>query len=384
MTRGQGSHLAPPPVSGAWKATDPVGRRQFLEVGDLHLEAGGTLSDAKVAYETWGELNESGTNAVLVLHALTGDSHISGEIEPGHPTAGWWTSLLGEGAPIDTSKYFVVAPNVIGGCQGSTGPASLAPDGKHWAARFPFVTVRDTVKAEAILADQLGISEWAMVIGGSMGGMRTLEWAAVHPDRVRRAVPIATTARTSADQIAWAHTQLAAIALDPGFRGGDYYDLPEGEGPHKGLSIARQIAQTTYRSAKELEQRFGQQAQGEEDPWAGGRYAVQSYLDYQGDKFVRRFDANSYRVLTEMFMSHDLSRGRGSLDDALKRITAKSLVVAVGSDRLCLPEESHVLAAGMPNCAGVQMVDSHRGHDGFLIEFDQFGPLIREFLESPV
>lgn len=373
---------SPPPASGAWHETDPVGKRQFVSVGPLELEAGGTLPEVNIAFETWGTLNEKADNAVLVLHALTGDSHISGEAEPGHPTAGWWTDLIGPGAPLDTDKFFVVAPNVIGGCQGSTGPSSTAPDGKPWGPRFPFLTVRDTVEAEKRLADKLGVAGWEMVIGGSMGGMRALEWAAMHPQEVRKVVPIATTARTSADQIAWSHTQLLAIASDPGFNGGDYYDAPAGEGPHRGLSIARQIAQTTYRSAEELEERFGQNAQGEENPWAGGRYAVQSYLDYQGEKFVRRFDANSYKVLTEMFMSHDLGRGRLSVEEALGLITARTLVVAVDSDRLCRPEEGDRIAQGIENCVGVETVRSHRGHDGFLIEFDQFGPLIKEFLEE--
>ncbi len=371
-----------PPASGAWQETDPVGQRQFAHVGPLSLEAGGHLPEVTLAFESWGHLNEDGSNAVLVLHALTGDSHISGEVEPGHPTEGWWTDLIGPGAPLDTDHYFVVAPNVLGGCQGSTGPASLAPDGTHWGPRFPFLTIRDTVQAEVRLADQLGISQWQMVIGGSMGGMRALEWATMFPDRVAKLVPIATVARTSADQIAWAHTQLAAIVSDPGFQGGDYYGGPPGSGPHTGLSIARQIAQTTYRSAEELEARFGQMAQGEENPWEGGRYAVQSYLDHQGDKFVYRFDANSYKVLTEMFMAHDLGRGRGGVERALGTISAQALVVAVDSDRLCLPEENRRIAEFLPHCVGVEMVNSHRGHDGFLIEFDQFGPLIKQFLNS--
>lgn len=335
-----------------------------------------------IAYETWGRLNAAGDNAVLVLHALTGDSHISGEAKPGHPTAGWWTTLIGPDAPLDTDQYFIVAPNILGGCMGSTGPASNAPDRKPWGSRFPFITIRDTVIPEAALADHLGIQRWKLVIGGSLGGMRALEWAAMFPARVEHLVPIATTAVTSADQIAWAHTQLSAIRMDPGFHGGDYYDLPDGEGPYCGLSVARQIAQTTYRSAVEFQARFGQSAQGEEDPWRGGRYAMQSYLEYQGSKFVYRFDANSYRVLTEAFMSNDLGRGRGGVEAALSGIAARTLVVAVDSDRLCLPEESERIASGIPGCAGTQTVTSYSGHDGFLLEFDQFGPLLRDFLEA--
>ncbi len=371
-----------PPASGAWRVGDPVGRRKFFECGPLALEAGGYLPEATIAYETWGTLNEAADNAVLVLHALTGDSHITGDKEPGHCAAGWWTELIGPGAPIDTEKYFVVAPNLLGGCQGSTGPSSTAPWGKEWGPEFPFVTIRDTVIAEAAMADSLGVDKWAMVIGGSLGGMRALEWGIENPQRVERLVPIATTSKTSADQIAWAHTQLAAIQLDPGFVGGNYYDLPDGEGPHRGLSVARQIAQTTYRSAAELETRFGRHPQDQENPWEGGRYAVQSYLEHQGDKFVERFDANSYRVITEAFMAHDIGRNRGGISAALNRIEAKTMVVGVDSDRLCLPAEAHRIAEGVKGDVKVVMVQSHSGHDGFLIEFDQLGPLVQEFLED--
>lgn len=373
-----------PPVTGAWLETDPAGDRQFFDCGDLPLESGATLPNVRLAYETWGTLNEARDNAVLILHALTGDSHIKGEKKPGHPTDGWWDSLIGPGAPIDTDKYFVVAPNALGGCMGTTGPASLAPDGKRWGSRFPFITIRDMVNAEVPLADALGIDRWAMVIGGSLGGMRALEWATMYSDRAARLVTVATTAKTSGDQIAWAHTQLVAIQSDPGWHGGDYYDLPAGQGPHKGLSLARQIAQTTYRSALEFDQRFGQGPQENEDPWSGGRYAMQSYLEYHGQKLVYRFDANSYKTITEAFMAHDLGRGRGGVAQALSTITADVLVIMVDTDRLCLPSESEEIAAGVPHCRGVKLVRSSCGHDGFLIEFDQFGPLLSAFLRSPL
>lgn len=368
------------PATGAWLEGDPAGERLFFRGGTLPLEAGAVIDEYTLAYETWGELNDAGDNAVLVLHAMTGDSHIAGDSGPGHPTAGWWTDLVGPGAPIDTERYFVVAPNILGGCMGSTGPASLRSPGLRWGADFPFLTVRDTVAAEAELAAALGIHEWALVIGGSLGGMRALEWAIMHPNKVKRLIAVATTAQTSADQIAWAHTQLAAIEADSGFCGGDYYDAGPGEGPHRGLSIARQIAQTTYRSASELGHRFGQRNQGQEDPWNGGRYAVQSYLQYQGEKFIRRFDANSYCVLTRAFMSHDVGRGRGGVEAALAGIKAQTLVVAVDSDRLCLPEQSELIARSVPGALDVEWVNSHSGHDGFLLEFDQFGPLVSRVL----
>ena len=370
------------PASGAWQPGDPVGQRQFAQLGTFQPEQGGAL-DVTVAYETWGQLNPARDNAVLVLHALTGDSHIRGPAGPGHPTAGWWTKLIGPGAPVDTDRYFVVAPNTLGGCQGTTGPASMGPDGRPWGSLFPYITIRDQVQVELALANYLRIDRWALVIGGSMGGMRVLEWAVSAPDRVAKLVPIATTARSTADQIAWAHAQLAAIRNDPYFLDGDYYDQPDGFGPHVGLGIARQIAHTTYRSAAELDARFGQQAQGKEQPLgAGGRYAIVSYLEHHAGKLALRFDANSYLVLTESILSHDVGRDRGGVASALQRVTAQTLVVAVDSDRLYLPSESAELAELIPSALDLHTVHSDYGHDGFLIEFAQFGPLIAEFLQG--
>jgi len=336
----------------------------------------------RVAYETWGTLNAARDNAILVEHALTGDSHVTGPAGPGHPTPGWWDSLVGPGRPIDTDRWFVVCANVLGGCQGTTGPASTAPDGRPWGARFPAVTIRDQVAAEVALTDALGIDAWALVIGASMGGMRVLEWAVGHPDRVRRVAPIATTAASTGDQIAWAHPQLAAIRADARWRGGDYYDAAPGEGPHVGLGIARQIAHATYRSAVELDARFGRTPQDGEDPLAGGRYAVQSYLDHHARKLAWRFDANSYLVLTESILSHDVGRGRGGVTAALARATAQALVVAVDTDRLYLPAQSVEIAAGLPGADRVHYVRSDFGHDGFLVEREQVGAMVAAFLEG--
>ncbi len=353
----------------------------FAHLGPLHLEAGGRLPSVTMAYETWGQLNTRGDNAVLVLHALTGDSHVTGDAGPGHPSAGWWSDLVGPGRPIDTDRWFVVAPNVLGGCQGTTGPSSAAPDGTPWGSRFPYVTVRDQVAAEVELADQLGIGSWALVVGASMGGHRALEWAAGYPERVRRVAAIATTAQTSGDQIAWAHSQLGAIRADQRFRGGDYYGAADDDGPHLGLGIARQIAHTTYRSASELDERFGRLPQGGEEPLGGGgRFAVQSYLDHHAGKLSRRFDANSYVALTESMLTHDLGRDRGGVASALAGITARTLAVAVDSDRLFLPEQSERIADGVPD-GELRVIRSAYGHDGFLIEFNQLGPIITEFLE---
>ena len=221
-----------------------------------------------------------------MLHALTGDSHVAGPAGEGHPTPGWWDAVVGPGRALDPARWFVVAPNVVGGCQGSTGPASIAPDGRPWGSRFPLVTIRDSVRAETVLADALGVARWACVVGGSMGGMRALEWAATEPDRVERLFLLASPAATSAEQIAWCSPQLAAIRGDPNWRGGDYHDAPPGRGPHVGLGIARRMAHLSYRSPYELAERFGRAPQQGEDPAKGGRYAVESYLDHHAAKLV--------------------------------------------------------------------------------------------------
>jgi homoserine O-acetyltransferase len=365
--------------TGAWREGSAQGSRQSVDIGSLRFEAGGALPQVRVAYETWGTLNAARDNAILVEHALTGDSHVSGPAGAGHPTPGWWHGLIGPGRPLDTDHWFVVASNVIGGCQGTTGPSSKAPDGRPWGSRFPFVTVRDQVAAEAALSDRLGICVWAAVLGGSMGGMRALEWAVTYPGRVRRCIVLASSAYASAEQIAWCQPQLLAIRQDPDFFGGDYYEQPQG--PDLGLGLARRIAHVTYRSELELDIRFGRQAQGEEQPLGGGgRYAVESYLDHQADKLASRFDANSYVVLTESMNSHDVGRGRGGVQAALQRVTADLVVVAVDSDRLYPPRLSHELAMASASSGPAHVITSDHGHDGFLIEIGQVGEILRETL----
>lgn len=371
----------PPTTSAAWRPGDHPGRRRFAQLGAVELERGGVLPEVTLAYETWGELNAARDNAVLVEHALTGDSHVVGPAGEGHPTPGWWDGLIGPGQAIDTDHWFVVAANVVGGCQGSTGPASPAPDGRAWGSRFPFTTVRDQVRTEALLADALGIDRWRLVLGGSMGGMRVLEWAVGEPDRVAAAVVLASTAYATAEQIAWCQSQLLAIRSDPHFHGGDYYD--RAEGPDVGLGIARRIAHVTYRSELELHDRFGRVAQGREEPLGGGgRYAVESYLDHHAGKLAGRFDANSYVVLTEAMNSHDVGRGRGGVSAALGGVRSDVTVVAVDSDRLYPPRLSAEIAATVPG-ARLLTVESDYGHDGFLIEVEQVGAIVRDVLRSP-
>lgn len=376
-----------PPATGAWRDGDPAGDRRFAAFGAFRTEGGEELPAYRLAYETWGELSPSRDNAVLVLHALTGDSHLRGEAGPGHPTAGWWQDIVGPGAAIDTSRWFVVAPNMLGGCQGSTGPASVAPDGYEWAARFPYLTVRDQVEAQRALADVLGIERWAAVVGGSMGGMHALEWAITHPDRVARAAVLAAPPVNTADQIALNSVQLEAIRIDPRFAGGEYYDAAHGEGPHRGLALARRMALLNYRSPTELNQRFQRSWQSGVSPLGhGGRFAVESYLDFHGNKFTRRFDANSYLTLVEAMNSHDVGRDRGGIEDALTRVTATTLVLGIDSDRLFPVDGQHRIARGIRHTLDgdrAVVIASDFGHDGFLIETDVVSHHLRRLLSAP-
>ncbi|MER5193702.1 homoserine O-acetyltransferase MetX [Streptomyces sp. NPDC002755] len=373
------SQVPLPPASGAWREGDPAGRRRWqVREGPLPLEAGGELPGARLAFETWGRLAPDRSNAVLVLHALTGDSHVAGPAEPGHPTPGWWDGLIGPGLALDTERWFVVAPNVLGGCQGSTGPSSTRPDGRYWGGAFPALTQRDQVAAEAGLADALGIDRWALVVGGSMGGMRAVEWAVSYPERTGALFLLATTAAASAEQIAWADIQLHAVRDDPHWRGGDYHGT--GQGPDAGLGLARRIAHVTYRSEPELQVRFGRAPQGAEDPWNGGRYQVGSYLDHHAAKLVRRFDAGSYVVLADAMNRHDIGRGRGGTRAALRRVTARTLVAGVSSDRLYPLAQQAELAAGIPAADRLRVIESPYGHDGFLVEVEQVAALVRELM----
>jgi len=380
------SLLGKPPATGAWRDGDPLGDRRFVEAGPLHFEAGGALGAARIAYESWGTLSPAADNAVLVLHALTGDSHVRGQSGPGHRTGGWWDGIVGPGLAVDTDRWFVVAPNMLGGCQGSTGPSSLAPDGAEWGPRFPYLTIRDQVAAQRAFADRLGIGRWAAVIGGSMGGMHALEWAVGLPDRVERLAILAAPPATTADQIALNTLQIEAIRTDPLFRGGDYYDVPEGEGPTRGLALARRMALLNYRSPSELNARFERSWQSSISPMgSGGRFAVESYLDFHGNKFTRRFDANSYITLVEAMNSHDVGRGRGGIASALARVQATSLVLGIDSDRLFPVEGQAVIAAHLPRSIhGTEPVvlSSSFGHDAFLIEEEAVGTWLARLLSE--
>jgi homoserine O-acetyltransferase len=351
-------------VTGAWLENHAPGDRLFINIGDLLLEDGETLEDVTIAYQSWGSLNERGDNAILVNHALTGWADING----------WWPSMVGPGLPFDSDKYFVVCPNVIGGCQGSTGPSSIAPDGQRYGSRFPSLTIRDMVAAEVAFSDGLGIKKYQLAVGPSLGGMRSLEWAVQLPERVGAICTIGSSAVATGDQIGTCSIQIRAIKTDPHFYGGDYYD--KGQGPIEGMGIARRIAHLTYRTEAEMDVRFGRELQGDET----GRYAVESYLDHQANKLAHRFDANTYIALTEAMNSHDIGRGRGGVVAALSGITIPVVSVAIDSDRLFPVRLAAEFAELAPLAAPLVTISSPFGHDGFLVEVELVGNVIRSAL----
>lgn len=367
-TAGRAPEWTRPPAGA-----NPASRA--LRVRRLRLGSGVVLPQVVVSFQTWGHLNDNADNAVLVEHALTGDSHVVGSTGPQQPTAGWWPGLIGSGAPLDTDELFVVAANVLGGCRGTTGPSSPDLEGQPWGSRFPSTTIRDHVALEAELADALGIARWRLVLGGSMGGMRALEWVAGYPERVAGALVIASTATATADQIAWGQAQELAITCDPNYRGGDYYG--HGPGPVAGLGIARRIAHTTYRSGAELNERFGAAPQTGEDPMGGGRFAVESYLDHQAAKLVSRFDAGSYVHLSRAMATHDVTRGRGSLAQVLGGYDGWLRTVAVDSDRLFPVGLSQDIARAHGR-GDVDIIRSSHGHDGFLIETQEIATRVAQ------
>jgi homoserine O-acetyltransferase len=359
-----------------------VGARRFADLGPQVLELGGSLPAVRLAYETWGEPTADGRNAVLVLHALTGDAHVSGPPGPGQPTGGWWDGLIGPGRVLDTDAWYVVAANVLGGCQGSTGPASPAPDGRPWGSRFPRLTIGDQVRAELLLADLMGVQRWAAVLGGSMGGMRALEWSVAAPERVAAALVLATSAIASAEQIATQTTQCAAITGDAGWHGGDYHDQPPGRGPHRGLGVARRIAHLTYRSAEELEAASGLLPSRARTPCCPAAATPSSPTSST--------TATSWPALRRRLVRRpdrrddDLGRRprAGRRRAALGGCDVPVVVGGVDSDRLYPIGQQQLIADALPGAVGgLRTVRSPYGHDGFLLELTQVGDLVREVLE---
>jgi len=379
----------PPPASGAWFEHMPSGDRQFFALSPHRayvLEGGGEIVTPQIAYETWGTLDAAAGNAVLVCHALTGDAHAHGDSGPGQPTPGWWNDFIGPGRPLDTDRYFVVCANVLGGCQGTSGPASINPtSGQRWGGDFPIVTVRDVVRSQRALAQHLGIQRWMAVVGGSMGGMQALEWAVSYPNRCGSLVIIASTAAASAQQIAWSQVGRQSILDDPAYQGGHYYDAPLGEGPHRGLANARRIAMIHYRSGEEFDRRFDRHSNDPIEPFRlEHRFDIESYLDYQGQKIQSRFDANTYLVLNKMMDLHDVGRGRGGVEQALKRITCPSILMSVRTDFLYPRYQQIRIVDALRGRVPVEHVDidSDNGHDGFLTEAEQTGEPMGDFIEK--
>jgi homoserine O-acetyltransferase len=322
----------------------------------LTLESGETLPEARVAYRTWGEPSNE---AILICHALTGSADADE----------WWEGLFGASRSFDPDRDFIIASNVLGGCYGTTGPTSTRPGADHWyGASFPQVTIRDMVGLQAQLLDHLGVESLRLVIGGSMGGMQALEWAAIEPDRVKGAVAIGVGADHSAWSVAFSEAQRAAIWGDPRFNGGDY---EPGHGPDTGLAVARMIAMISYRGKANFESRFARRTVEDE-------FEVRNYLRHQGQKLVDRFDANTYLRLMDAMDSHDLARGRGNLDRVLAGIKTPVLTVGISSDVLYPASEVEELAAGLPN-ARYQMLHAPQGHDAFLIENANLDGIVSRF-----
>ncbi|GAB4529745.1 MAG: homoserine O-acetyltransferase [Anaerolineae bacterium] len=361
--------------------------RQLVHFDEtLSLNSGGGLAGFTLAYETYGTLNADKSNAILICHALSGDSHVAGYYtDDPEEKPGWWDEAVGPGKMFDTNRFFVICSNVIGGCRGSSGPSSTGPDGKPYALRFPIVTIGDMVAAQRRLIDILGIDKLFAVGGGSMGGMQALQWAVDYPDRVNSVLFIASTPRSSTQNIAFNEIGRQAIYADPAWNKGNYYD--QREKPDAGLAVARMIGHITYMSEQSLESKFGRSLQGH-DKLAytfETEFTVESYLRYQGYKFTERFDANSYLYITKALDYYDVAQGYGTIYDALRRTDPKCtfLVVSFTSDWLYTDKQARELVDPLRRLK--REVEYHRikasfGHDSFLVEVETMTELVGGYL----
>jgi homoserine O-acetyltransferase len=349
---------------------------------ELLLENGERLGPVTLAFETYGELDKNKANAVLILHALTGDAHAAG-LHPGDRDPGWWDNMIGPGKAFDTDKYFIICANVIGGCKGSTGPSSTNPStGKPYSLDFPEITVGDMVKAQCRLIDHLNIERLLCVAGGSMGGMQVIQWMVSYPERIRSAIPIATTLRHSPQQIAFNEVGRQAIMADPNWNGGDYYG---GALPANGLAVARMIGHITYMSDTSMAEKFGRRLKNNIDDFKfNADFEVEGYLQYRGSNFVKRFDANSYLYVTKAIDRFDVC-GDGRLSQVFESLEARVLVIAFRSDWLYPPYQSEQIVKAC-KLAGLDVsyceIDSGYGHDAFLLEAEEETRLVRYFLEK--
>lgn len=353
----------------------------------LYLECGRVLSPITLAYETYGTLNDDKTNAILVLHALTGDAHAAGRNHPSDKKPGWWDNMIGPGKAFDTDKYFVICSNVIGGCKGSTGPETTNPKtGKPYAMDFPMVTIPDMVNAQKMLVDYLKIDQLFCVVGGSMGGMQALQWAVTYPEMIKRVIPIATTARLSAQAIAFDAVGRAAIKSDPDWQNGNYYG---GKTPDAGTAVARMIGHITYMSEHSMHKKFGRNLQNRTslDYDFVDEFQVESYLSHCGDSFVKRFDANSYLYVTKAMDYFDLTQPSGDLRKEFAKVKAAFLVVSFSSDWLFPSSMSKEIVSALRrnNIDTIYTeIQSDYGHDAFLIEVDALTKLIINFLNQDI
>ena len=361
----------------------PPNNRQHLDLGEHSLESGEVLPSVRVAYETYGELNVRRDNAILACHALTGDSHLAPHCAGDEP--GWWDDMVGPGRALDTNRYQVICSNVLGGCYGTTGPSSTHPaTGRPYGSDFPAVSIRDMVQVQYRLVKELGIRSLVTVTGGSMGGMQALEWALTYPDLVRSIIPMAACGRLSAQGIALNRVQRLAIMSDPDWQEGHYYDSA---GPVSGLGLARMIGIITYKSEGLLAQQFGRRPQGDIQgrPPFDQSFSVESYLDYQGQKLVNRFDANTYLYLSRAMDLHDVARGRGGYEETLERIVCPVLSVGISSDYLFPPYQQQEMVQILGRAgreAQYCELESLCGHDAFLVEQEALNLVIQEFLPS--
>ena len=351
---------------------------------EMILESGGKLGPVTLAYETYGQLNDQGDNAILLTHALSGDSHAAGYYSANDRKPGWWDFMVGSGKPFDTDKYFIICSNVIGGCKGSTGPTSTNPKtGKPYNLDFPVVTINDMVRAQKHLIDHLGIKRMQSVIGGSMGGMQVLEWAIQYPEFVASAIPIATTSRLNAQGIAFDEVGRQAIYADANWKNGDY--TLNGNIPAQGLSVARMLAHITYLSEESMHEKFGRRLQQKEKLGYdfSTDFEVESYLRYQGESFIKRFDANTYLYITKAIDYYDLPRDYGSLENAFKNAKSKFLVISFSSDWLFPTAQAKEIVRALKidgKHVSFCEIDSPYGHDAFLIRNDGMEKMIADFL----
>jgi homoserine O-acetyltransferase len=356
--------------------------RQVRLPGPFALDGGGALTEVEIAYETYGSLNADASNAILICHALTGDQHVASR-HPRTGRPGWWTRVVGPGKPIDTDCNLVICANVLGSCMGSSGPASVAGDGRPYGMRFPVITIRDMVRAQTALLDYLSIRRLKAVVGGSMGGMQALQWAATYPERVGAALVIASSARHSAQNIAFHEVGRQAIMADPSWRGGDYYDA---EPPSAGLAVARMAAHITYLSEAGLTEKFGRRLQGRDAKSFGfdADFQVESYLRHQGISFTDRFDANSYLYITRAMDYLDIAEEHGgSLASAFRGNATHFCLISFGSDWLYPTAESRAIVHAL-NAAGAPVsfveLSSPFGHDSFLLDNAEMNRVMAGFL----